>query len=58
MLERALHRIFFVRETPFAIEVFFSLWDWYCQKKGASARARARVRGHHPNLNLNLEKNR
>ena len=23
MLERALHRIFFVRETPFAIEVFF-----------------------------------
>ena len=33
MLERALHRIFFVRETPFAIEVFFPYGIGIVRKK-------------------------
>ena len=51
MLERALHKIFFARETPFAIEVFSPLRTVLSEKR-ACARARARARGHLPNSNL------
>ena len=52
MLERALHKIFFARETPFAIEVFSPLRTVLSEKR-ACARARARARGHLPSSNSN-----